>query len=536
MLSTALNILSTISTSVMSRQRPREEDDVEEETEDVQVQSNSRRQRISPLSITSVSVSQPGIFNSDKLELLSILFVESRKGRSSTNALEMNATFSQHASKFDSYCRQAITGLFLKRFHRNPVEALSDLKTYVIRWEICDAIFFDRWRLWRPQNANFQTQRGKERRKLKVGPRPTNERRWLDLYAILRREAFSNWVLFFSYPSSRIFLNALGYYYGNLYRYQPARQFSVYYDLEWNRKWGTIPHESSIHSIFRDRIIDEVDSGALLGTLHLLMSYIVATSHISLLIGMTLVHPPSQDNPTGKIDVLATKAYNLPRLTYNIEDEPGAFPALQLMLPARFTHHNIWHSLIYSYEQAWNTTQKLYLDCCTRYPIAFRDCQWALSVRRWAQPKPNAVGVRQWMSAIELVQHLESLVMILTDICEENSTAEKDVQSQRLLDAANDAIVQWKQDFCSSHVHIFFAALRCLGNHDLLVNPFFSYTTKQRSTMEEFVHRFSWDTIGLYYMVRLRPHIFMLLTVPLHFTSRLVIFTHPTNATACRRM
>ena len=269
MIRSVLDIISGMSsTSKRAMQRPAPADDDYEldvdETE--QVTSASNRRRISPSPIPSTTSNVPlGTIDETKINLLSVLFVENRKSRTTSFNSEMTKTFSPDASKFDSYCRQAIPGLFLKRFQRTPQEALHDLKQYVIGMGICDAPFFDSWRQWRPQSTTqFRTQRGQQKQSKAQGPKPSNERRWLDLYATLRREAFSNWVRFFLFPSSRIFVNALSSDYGTLYRKRNAHPRSAFFDFEWKRKLTDIENPQSMHSYTLTNMY-VINAGALLG-------------------------------------------------------------------------------------------------------------------------------------------------------------------------------------------------------------------------------------------------------------------------------
>jgi hypothetical protein len=226
--------------------------------------------RASPcLSAISIGTHMGGI-DLTKLEQLKILFVENRKGRFTPYAQELNATLGPNASKFDFYCRQAIPGLFLQRFFRSPQDALTDLQNFVVRLEICDATFFMRWRTWRSSKKTaLQTQRGRDstlggKALQSGGPNPTNDRRWMDMYISVRKIALSNWILFFEYPSSRIFLNALQHSYGNLYR-NSTDEYS-YYELEWNRKTDPMFHKRSLN-LWMNHTIEVVNEGLLLGIL-----------------------------------------------------------------------------------------------------------------------------------------------------------------------------------------------------------------------------------------------------------------------------
>lgn len=229
--------------------------------------------RYSPISQTSVGSGVPtGILNHSNIVKLKVLFLDSRKGRSNSHVGEMNASLAPQASKFDFYLRQCIPGLFFQRFFRHNVEALNDLKAFALRLDVCDKAFFDRWRSWRPTASSLVTARGKElqlRARTSVksgGPKPTNEKRWIDMYTVVRKQALSNWILFFDYPSPRIFLNALQYNYGNIYpNGVNIPDVNVYFELEFGRKSVTVPCVSAL-TYLNDIQIYLVDEGVLLGS------------------------------------------------------------------------------------------------------------------------------------------------------------------------------------------------------------------------------------------------------------------------------
>ena len=224
--------------------------------------------------LTSGSNVNVGSLSVTNLEKLKILFVESRKGRVNAHSSEMKTTLSPYANKFDLYCRQCIPGLLLRRFFRSPSDALNDLQLFVIKLDICDAVFFNRWKLWRSViKATLHTQRGSETGRStkstipKSASTPTNEKRWMDMYSAIRKIMLSNWILFFEYPSTRIFLNALHHNYGSLMkRCADPSDASTYYELEWNRHLEPMCHRHTL-VLDLDHTITCVNEGVLLGML-----------------------------------------------------------------------------------------------------------------------------------------------------------------------------------------------------------------------------------------------------------------------------
>ena len=193
-----------------------------------------------------------------------------------------------------------------------------------------------------------------------------------------------------------------------------------------------------------------------------------------------------------------------------------------------FMYYNFWYDLLHSYTIIWKSLMQVTID--------FYDCVapddhppdgHIPEHREWSKIMPDT-NLPQYYSSKLLAHTFQNLITHLTLLYKHNPRYKGLVNVQNLLARAIRLFRAWKHSFLTSHVHIFFGCFRCLGNHELIVNPFICPQTKRKISLDEFLLRFSWDTIGLYHMVSNAMPIHFLVTYNISYLlHRLATSTPP---------
>jgi hypothetical protein len=220
---------------------------------------------------------------------------------------------------------------------------------------------------------------------------------------------------------------------------------------------------------------------------------------------MADVVAPNSEKPVGYIKPLDTRATRMMSEFRFVTNPDRVYRTSEVVDRVPFPTFNIWYQLIHGYERAWYETQLLYEDLHNFFEgiDSVDHLDWHDIVGSWGTNVRGSSSVKKLLSPQELVDALQFLVNTFEDLIDITDTMPpadvKFMFDKR--EKANASLNYWKCTFTRSHVHVFFGFLRCLGQFELLVNPFKSYATGAKYTMEDFLHRFSWETVGLYYMV-----------------------------------
>jgi hypothetical protein len=215
----------------------------------------------------------------------------------------------------------------------------------------------------------------------------------------------------------------------------------------------------------------------------------------------------SVDAPKGTISPCRTsEAVLQEHIVFMSED---GFPTSVEEQTSPIPHYNFWYDLLYMYELIWMKTFELLKTYFELVSLADRvEDDLVPDLRRWGDegvandgyPQFHQPGLPTYYSAPFLVTLLQNMICHLDELLRTPTYADNDPLAD-LHSEALMTLMQWKRHFLSSQVHIFFACFRCLTGHALLVHPFLCPTTQRPITIDEFLVRFSWDTVGVYYMV-----------------------------------
>jgi hypothetical protein len=220
---------------------------------------------------------------------------------------------------------------------------------------------------------------------------------------------------------------------------------------------------------------------------------------------MADVVAPNSEKPLGSIKPFDSRATRMMQEFRFVDKPERVYQTSELVDRVPFPTFNIWFQLIHGYERAWYETQLLYEELHNFFEgiDSVDNLDWHDIVGSWGTNVRGSSSVKKLLSPQELVDALQFLVNTFEDLIDETDTMPP-ADVKFMLDKrekANATLNYWKCTFTRSHVHVFFGFLRCLGQFELLVNPFKFYATGAKYTMEDFLLRFSWETVGLYYMV-----------------------------------